>query len=204
LNYLAHVFLSGSDTELMIGNFIADAVRGKQILQFTEGIQKGILLHREIDAFTDVHDVVTETKNHLRPVYGKYAPVIADMYYDHFLAANFHDFSSKPLYTFTHEIYSVLQQHWEILPDRVKHFLPHMMQHNWLLSYAELRGINQALTGLSRRTTFVSGMETAAQELEKNYAIYEQEFRLFFPDLIAFTHNRIAGLSNQNPFQEVK
>src|SRR5688572_9191539 len=142
----------------MIGNFIADAVRGKQILQFSSGIQKGILLHREIDAFTDGHEIVAKTKNRLRPAYGKYAPVIADMFYDHFLAANFSKFSEIPLCTFTEKTYSVLQQHWEILPERVKYFLPHMMQHNWLMSYAEIRGINQALTGLSRRTTFISGM----------------------------------------------
>ncbi|MBK0403039.1 acyl carrier protein phosphodiesterase [Adhaeribacter sp. BT258] len=199
MNYLAHVFLSGPDTELMIGNFIADAVRGKQILQFSEGIRQGILLHREIDAFTDVNDVVAATKNRLRPEYGKYAPVIADMFYDHFLAANFEAFSPQPLSTFTAEKYSVLQQHWHILPERVKQFLPHMMQHNWLLSYAELKGINQALTGLSRRTTFHSGMETAALELEKNYELYAQEFRLFFPELIAFSQNRIAMIGNPKP-----
>jgi acyl carrier protein phosphodiesterase len=199
LNYLAHIFLSGPDTELMIGNFIADAVRGKQILQFSQGIQQGILLHREIDAFTDVNEVVAETKNRLRPEYGKYAPVIADMFYDHFLAANFEAFSQQPLRPFTHEKYSVLQQHWPILPERVKHFLPHMMQHNWLLSYAELPGINQALTGLSRRTTFVSGMETAARELEKNYELYAAEFSLFFPELIAFSQSRIAAIGNPKP-----
>jgi acyl carrier protein phosphodiesterase len=180
----------------MIGNFIADAVRGKQILQFSVGIQKGILLHREIDAFTDSHAIVSISKNRLRPAYGKYAPVIADMYYDHFLAANFNKFSEIPLRTFTKEIYTILQQHWEILPERVKYFLPHMMQHNWLLSYAEIRGINQALTGLSRRTTFTSGMETAAKELENNYAFYAHDFQLFFPELIAFSEKRIAGLSN--------
>ena len=182
----------------MIGNFIADAVRGKQILHFPEGIRKGILLHREIDAFTDAHSVVAETKNRLRPKYGKYAPVIADMYYDHFLAADFGKFADKPLNTFTAEIYSVLQQHWQILPERVQYFLPHMMQHNWLLSYARIGGIGQALTGLSQRTSFISGMETAAEELEHNYAFYAQNFYDFFPQLIAFSEKRIAGLSNPN------
>ncbi|MFC5270238.1 ACP phosphodiesterase [Adhaeribacter terreus] len=201
MNYLAHIFLSGPDTELMIGNFIADAVRGKQILQFSEGIQRGIVLHREIDAYTDMNNVVAETKNRLRPEFGKYAPVIADIYYDHFLAANFKAFSKQPLRTFTEEKYSVLQQNWQILPERVKQFLPHMMQHNWLLSYAELHGINQALTGLSRRTTFVSGMENAAQELKKHYELYDQEFRLFFPELIAFSQSRISDIGNPKPLQ---
>lgn len=196
MNYLAHVFLSGSDTELMIGNFIADAVRGKQILTFPENIKKGILLHREIDAFTDSHAIVAKSKDRLRPVYGKYAPVIADMYYDHFLAANFKAYSTKGLHTFTTEIYTILQEHWHLLPERVKYFLPHMMKHNWLLSYAEIQGIKQALTGLSKRTTFVSGMETAALELENNYPLYAAEFEQFFPELITFTQNWLTAFSN--------
>jgi acyl carrier protein phosphodiesterase len=196
LNYLAHVFLSGSDTELMIGNFIADAVRGKQILTFPEAIKKGILLHREIDAFTDSHAIVAKTKDRLRPEYGKYAPVIADMYYDHFLAANFSVYSSKDLHTFTDDIYTILQDHWHLLPERVKYFLPYMMKQNWLLSYAEINGIKQALTGLSKRTTFVSGMETAALELENNYQLYAAEFEQFFPELISFTQNWLKAFSN--------
>ncbi len=203
MNYLAHVFLSGSEPELMIGNFIADAVRGKQILQFSEGIQKGIFLHREIDRFTDTHPVVYQTKNRLRPQYGKYASVIADMYYDHFLAANFNIFSSLPLSTFTAQTYSVLEQNWSILPERVKVFLPHMKAHNWLLSYAQINGIKQALTGLSRRTTFVSGMETAAQELELNYELYAREFLDFMPELVAFSENWIAENSNPKPISGV-
>ena len=203
MNYLAHSFLSGNHTNLLIGNFIADAVRGKQILQFSEGIQQGILLHREIDYFTDVHPVVMQTKNRLRPQYGKYAPVIGDMFYDHFLAANFSSFSDISLNTFSTQTYSVLQQHWDILPERVRHFLPHMIRHNWLLSYAKLNGINQALTGLSRRTTFNSGMETAVLELEKNYNLYADEFLLFMPELIAFSNQWIAENSNPKPISGV-
>ncbi|HSI89705.1 MAG TPA: acyl carrier protein phosphodiesterase, partial [Adhaeribacter sp.] len=100
-------------------------------------------------------------------------------------------------------IYSVLQQHWEILPERVKYFLPYMMKQNWLLSYAEISGINQALTGLSNRTTFTSGMENAAVELEENYPLYARDFQIFFPELIAFSQQQIAALQNQNPPPQV-
>lgn len=203
MNYLAHVFLSGADPEIIVGNFIADAVRGKQVLEFPAGIQKGILLHRAIDHFTDFHAVVAETKNRLRPTYGKYASVIADMYYDHFLAAHFSEFSKEPLSTFTSQIYTVLQKHWNVLPERVKSFLPHMMQHNWMLGYAQLAGIERALTGLSRRATFNSGMETAAGELKQHYTLYEAEFRVFMPQLIAFSQQWLADHSNQNPVSGV-
>lgn len=203
MNYLAHAFLSGSETNLLIGNFIADAVRGKQMLQYSAGIQQGILLHREIDYFTDVHPVVAQTKNRLRPQYGKYAAVIADMFYDHFLAANFESFARLPLRTFTAQTYSVLQEHWPVLPERVKHFLPHMIKHNWLLAYAGLPGINGALTGLSKRAAFNSGMETAALELETNYQLYADEFLVFMPELIAFAQQWIAENANPKPLSGV-
>lgn len=187
MNYLAHTFLSGNDDELLIGNFIADGVRGKQAQAFSPGIIRGITLHRAIDAFTDTHPVVAETKNRLRTKYKKYAPVIADMYYDHFLASRFELYADVPLEIYTSEVYKLITSYQAILPARVQHLFAHMKQHNWLLSYAQLNGIGQALTGMSQRTTFNSGMETAVYELQENYTLYEQEFALFFPELVTYS-----------------
>ncbi|WP_242928091.1 ACP phosphodiesterase [Pontibacter vulgaris] len=186
MNFLAHVFLSGNDEELLLGNFIADSVKGKQAALYSEGVQKGIQLHRLIDAYTDTHPVVHQTKERLRYKYKKYAPVIADMYYDHFLASNFTDYSIEPLPVYTSRIYTLINTHFELLPPRIQRFFPHMMQHNWLLSYGEITGIAQALGGLSRRTSFESGMETAAVELQENYSLYAHDFRVFFPELVAY------------------
>ena len=186
MNYLAHVFLSGDNKELLLGNFIADAVKGKQMDLYAPGIIRGIRLHRLIDTYTDTHPIVSESKSRLRPVYKKYAPVIADLYYDHFLAKNFRNYSSIDLPVFTKDVYELIQQYYETLPDRVQHFFPYMMRQDWLNSYASIHGIGQALGGLSRRTTFESGMETAAEELLLNYEAYQQEFKAFFPELIAY------------------
>jgi acyl carrier protein phosphodiesterase len=186
LNYLAHIYLSGDDKDLLFGNFIADGVKGRQIVQYPEGVVRGILLHRQIDAFTDAHPVVRQSLVRLRGRYRKYAGVILDIFYDHFLAANFEAYSPVPLLPFTTGAYRVVMEREELLPERVKMFLPHMIAHNWLFHYAQLEGINRSLTGLSRRATFASGMETAAAELEVNYALYEAEFEAFFPELVSF------------------
>ena len=186
MNYLAHVFLSGDDKELLLGNFIADAVKGKQMDLYAPGVVKGIRLHRLIDAYTDTHPIVSKTKARLRPGYKKYSPVVADLYYDHFLAKNFHIYSTMDLPLFTKEVYALVQQYYETLPDRVQHFFPYMMRQDWLQSYATVEGIGQALSGMSRRTTFKSGMETAAIELQLNYKAYQQEFFAFFPELIDY------------------
>ena len=92
MNFLAHLFLSGEPGELMVGNFIADSVKGNAMNDFSEGIQKGIILHRAIDTFTDSHNEMQKSKERLRPRYKKYAPVITDIFYDHFLAVNWQDY----------------------------------------------------------------------------------------------------------------
>ncbi|RDV16334.1 DUF479 domain-containing protein [Pontibacter diazotrophicus] len=194
MNFLAHIYLSGEDEALLIGNFIADAVKGKQVDLYTPGIAKGIRLHRLIDHYTDTHPIVAESKARLRPKYRKFAPVIADMYYDHFLAANFERYAPKPLSAFAQEVYALIERHYELLPPRVQHLFPYMQQHNWLLSYARLEGIAQALTGMSRRAKFVSGMETAGVELQENYALYAAEFDAFFPELVQFVEETKISL----------
>ena len=196
MNYLAHAFLSGTNNELLVGNFIADSVRGSQLQHFPSWVAQGIVLHRQIDAFTDSHPVVQKSKERLRPKYRKYAGVITDIYYDHFLAANFNTFSPIKLPQYAQHVYDVVNRYEAILPERVNYFLPYMVKQNWLLSYAEITGIRKSLTGLSRRTTFISDMETAADELEENYSMYATEFFLFFPDLQAYVRDCLQALRN--------
>lgn len=186
MNFLAHIFLSGDEEELLVGNFIADAVKGKQVNQFSSGIARGIRLHRLIDSYTDTHPIVAESKARLRGSYRKYAPVVADMYYDHFLAANFEVYSKQPLLPYTQQKYAVIQRYERHLPTQVQQMFRYMRRDNWLHSYAELSGIGQALTGISRRASFASGMETAGEELQRNYTLYAAEFERFFPELMAY------------------
>ncbi|WP_066831106.1 ACP phosphodiesterase [Rufibacter ruber] len=196
MNYLAHLFLSGDDEDLRLGNFIADGVRGAKLLLYPERVQQGIRLHRLIDSFTDTHPIVAETKERLRPKYSKYAGVVADIFYDHFLAANFQAYSSISLAAFAEQAYALVLSRPELLPERVQGFLPYMVQQNWLVGYAQVAGAARALHGLSRRTTFVSGMETAGEELQVNYTFYQQEFERFFPELQAFVEKQITLIEN--------
>ncbi|RNI30542.1 acyl carrier protein phosphodiesterase [Rufibacter latericius] len=197
MNYLAHLFLSGNDEDLRLGNFIADSVRGAQILLYPSRVQQGIKLHRQIDAFTDSHPVVAQTKDRLRPKFRKYAGVVADVFYDHFLASGFLQYSSVPLNSFAAEAYHQILNRDDLLPERVQHFLPYMVNQNWLVSYAQITGITRALTGLSRRTTFESNMESAGEELEVNYPLYQQEFDRFFPELQEYVRQEILLISDR-------
>jgi acyl carrier protein phosphodiesterase len=189
LNYLAHLFLAGTDHEMILGNFIADHVKGSEILKYSENIRKGISMHRAIDTYTDQHPVVRQSIARLRADYHKYAGVVVDMYYDHFLSAHWDEYSPVDLPAFTKTRYDILNAFQPILPLRSARLLFFMEKQNWLLSYADFDGMQQAFNGMSRRTSFVSNMENAVVNLKSGYAEFESEFRQYFPDLQLFVQS---------------
>jgi acyl carrier protein phosphodiesterase len=187
MNFLAHLYLSGSDPKIKVGNFIADFVKGKNLHErFENRIAKGIELHREIDYFTDHHLVVQESKNRLRPKYRHYSGVIVDVFYDHLLAHHWAKYSYESLPDFVSHSYQLLLEHEPVLPEEAKGMMPYMIKGNWLLNYIEIDGIHRALSGMARRTPFVSRMEEASLDLKESYAEFESEFNLFFPELKEF------------------
>ena len=193
MNFLAHLFLAGPPAApdylgRLTGQFIADSVPGRRLETYPAAVQAGIRAHRAIDTFTDQHPVVRRSTARLRQAgTGKYAGVVADVFMDHFLAHNFVEFSPREgLAEFTQRVYAALASQEAVFPAAVQRFFPHLVQHNWLLHYAGLDGIGRALLGLSRRAAPGSGMDTATDELARNYAAYEADFREFFPELQAY------------------
>ncbi len=186
MNFLAHLYLSGDNPKVKIGNFIGDFVKGKNLTErFEKDIVKGIALHREIDWYTDTHPVVKQSKDRLRPKYRHYSGVITDIFYDHFLAKNWSKYSNMLLPDFAEECYTVIQQSESVLPEEAKYMLPYMVKGNWLVNYSRLEGIQRALSGMARRTRFESKMEESVSDLENNYGGFQNEFEIFFPDLVA-------------------
>lgn len=168
----------------MVGNFIGDFVKGRQALSvFESQIVKGIELHRSIDEFTDSHEVVQLSKNRLRPKYRHYAGVIVDIFYDHFLARNWEEFHKTILPDYADYCYQVIQKHEPILPSEVNYMMPYMIKGNWLMNYSRIEGIQRALSGMSRRTSFDSKMDESVLELESHYDDFKKEFFLFFAEL---------------------
>lgn len=188
MNFLAHLFLAGDSESLIIGNFIGDFVKGQLKDQFSPEINKGIMMHREIDYYTDNHPVVLESKIRLRSRYRHYSGVLVDMYYDHLLAVNWPNYSQVSLEHFTENKYALLMANMEILPEKVKFMLTHMINDNWLLNYRNMDGISRSLNGMASRTKFKSGLESGASDLIVNYSLFEKEFNTFFPELIEYVN----------------
>lgn len=195
MNYLAHLLLSGNDKELRIGNFIADSVRGKNFKRFPDRVAQGIVIHRNIDFFTDTHEIVKESKDLIRPVYGLWSGVIVDLYYDHFLAANWSEYHSTDLKTYTEGFYDDLKEYWDVLPSRIQRFYPVMVEHNWIYNYRTVEGMSHILYQMNKRTKGKSNMQNASTELIEHYDLLEAQFRLFFEELQAYSKELILGIS---------
>ena len=197
MNFLAHIYLSGDDNAITIGNFIADGIRGKDYKKFPKDIQTGIILHRHIDTFTDTHKIVRQSTKRLHKNYGHYSGVIVDILYDHFLAKNWKTYSNVPLAKYVGDFYDLLEDNFDILPTRVQKMMPYMIANNWLLSYASVDGISKVLEGMNRRTQNRSKMNLAVNELEEFYDAFEMEFTLFFAELIEYSKQELKRLHSQ-------
>lgn len=190
MNFLAHLYLSGDNEEVITGNFIADHVKGDSVMKYSASIQSGIRLHREIDAFTDSHPVFLKTRERLNGNYRKYAGVVADMFYDHFLSADWKTYSDESLEGFTERMHSIIIKRFPILPDKSQRYIAYMKKFNWFTGYGTFEGLGRALNGMAIRTPFKSGMENAVQDLKAHYHLYREEFQQFFPEIIDYTIQR--------------
>lgn len=186
MNYLAHSYLSYQKTDLIIGNFIADSIRGNQFEGLTDGIIEGIKLHRKIDVFTDTHPIYLTSKHRFSKDFDKYSGVLMDIIYDHYLAKNFEQYSTVQLQDHANSIYDLLKNNHIYLPEPAKRFYEYMTQRNILYHYSSLQGIETVLTHLSSRIRNRFELQLAIPILEKNYIEIEEEFFIFFDDLQAF------------------
>ena len=186
MNYLSHIYLSGDSEEIQLGNFIGDFVKGQQFRKYPVDVAKGIMLHRQIDSFTDSHGIVKECIAKLRPGFGKYSGIVVDIFLDHFLAVNWHRFSFEKLPAFTKRFHAVLLSNFFQLPTQVKMFLPFLIRNRRLQSYVSFEGIDKTLRIMVSRTSLPAETEFAMHILEDEYAFFNKAFNAFFPEMIHF------------------
>lgn len=194
MNYLAHAYLSFQNEEILVGNFIADFIKGKMMNSFHDGIRHGILLHREIDRYTDSYPLVKAAQTYLRPKFGHYSTVITDIFFDYFLATNWNMYSDQPLEEFIQDTFRILDLHESSFPPRFAKMYYWMKRDNWLLKYREVDGIRASLTGLSKRTRFNSKMESAHLSLIEREDEFELIFFAFFKDLETFAQRKLQEI----------
>jgi|SRR5690554_4162249 len=196
MNFLAHIYLSGDDDLIKIGNFMADGIRGKDYENFSDGLKTGILLHRFIDSYTDSHTIFRQSTKKLHANYSHYSGVLVDMFYDHFLAKNWANYSDVPLRDYVQDFYSLLQANHNLLTDKVKRLVPYMIEGNWLYNYQFLDEFEVILSQMDYRTKNKSRMRYAIKDLQLHYLEFEKEFTLFFEEIQIASQQKLIELQS--------
>ena len=186
MNFLAHIYLSGDVDEVKIGNFIGDYVKGSAFHIYPENIKKGILLHRFIDSFTDKSTHTIDAKQLFAPKYRKYAGIVIDIIYDHYLASNWDKYSFTPLEEYIDDFHNLLVRSNEMLPKEVQEFIPRLIKNKRLYSYREIGGVWSVLKTMPKYTSLPDHTDFAIETLKNNYEFLKHNFFLFFSDIIYY------------------
>lgn len=186
MNFLAHIYLSGNNDDVKIGNFIGDYIKGSAFHIYPEKIKQGILLHRFIDSFTDKNTYTIDAKQLFAPKYRKYAGIVIDIIYDHFLATNWNRYSYIELREFIDQFHNLLLKSNDMLPKEVQEFVPKLIKNDRIYSYKDIDGIRSVLSTMAIYTSLPDHSNFAIQVLENNYEFLKQNFLLFFSDIIYY------------------
>ena len=183
MNYLGHLYVSGDTPLVIVGNFMADAIKGRDLSQYHPDVERGIRMHRAIDSFTDKHPLQQEGRARVRHYAGRYSGVVMDMFYDHLLAKDPHWWVREPLSDFVQRMYTLLPQHVDLMTERTQHLLHYMVSRDWLNKYRTIEGIGAAISGLARRVPKGDSMIGVEHILEEHFDLFNEEFRSFLPEL---------------------
>ena len=177
MNFLAHIYLSGENPEIKLGNFMADAIKGNNFNKYNQKVQIGIKLHRAIDSYTDAHPIFRQSTRRLQgKQFGHYSGVIVDIFYDHFLALNWNDYHHQSLLKYAQDFYKLLESKKQLTPVRTQRIIPYMIEQNWLVQYQSLESLDKILRQMNRRTKGRSNMDQASLELRQYYSEFAEEF----------------------------
>lgn len=198
MNFLAHLCLSGDDSEIRIGNYIADSVKGKKYNNYSRGVRFGILLHRKIDTFTDNHIIVKKIVEKFRPAYGKFSGAVIDMLFDHFLAKNWNKYSSKTLTDYSKEVYQSIEENFDILPEKIQYFSKFFIKRDRLNCYADLDCFEDVLLKMGIHTSLPEKSKEGMKIIKENYDEFQSDFDTFFSDILAYVQV-LMKLRNEEP-----
>ncbi|MDS0525524.1 ACP phosphodiesterase [Clostridium sp. SHJSY1] len=189
MNYLAHIYLAEDNKENMLGNFLGDFVNKSLENKFDDSIKRGIFMHRKLDTFTDSHEDFIRSRSRISSVNRRLAGVLIDIFYDHYLAKNWNEYSSISLEEYADNFYRIFKEYPYFLPEKLTKRMPFIIEENWLLSYRELSGIERTVDRISKivsntRHPLVNPMD----ELINNYESFEDDFKCFFPHVIKYAN----------------
>jgi len=192
MNFLAHLLLAENSDASRIGNLLGDFARGsidELAKTYPPELVRGIRMHRAVDSYTDSHQIFKRARNLLAAERRRFAGIIVDIFFDHYLSCHWLDYCDQPLDRFIREVYHTIDAHPEWRTERFARIYPSMKQENWLMAYSSLEGIALTLKRVSTRSHRVTKIAEGTQDLHENYQEFERCFRDFMPDLQTYVEH---------------
>lgn len=184
MNFLAHLALSHFSADLQVGNFLGDFVRGRrQLAAYPPGVIRGVELHRAIDRATDDHPAVRQLTGRLRPRHGRYAGVVSDVAFDHFLHRDWSRLGPAPFGAFCHTTYATLAAARDLMPPRVAGYVACMVSDDWLGLYTTPAGMARVFARLRPRLSRPELLDGVNDTLREEAAAFRHALRELYPAL---------------------
>ncbi len=197
MNFLAHIYLSGSNDEIRLGNFIGDYVKGSDYNKYSPLVKAGIILHRKIDYYTDTHEIVRYHKSLFYGKYHKYSGIVIDILYDHFLSTQWNKFSNQNFDEYIANIYQWIEESTHLLPDEMQKIIPSLVKHQWLKAYTTLEGLESVLIGMSKGTSLPAEHHYALFIIRKHYHEFKNDFLNYFTDLETYVQMLLVEIEEK-------
>jgi len=185
MNWLAHLYLSKPDAEFRVGNLLPDLTSAAQLAFLPEPYQKGIRCHRQIDLFTDSHPLVRSCVRRFAPPYRRFGSILTDVYFDHFLARHWPEYSRVPLPDFIREIYRDIETCSSVIPTEANQRLQRMREEDWLGRYHHIAGVAEILGRIGRRFRRPLDLTDSLPIFQEHETAFLDDFQSFFPELMA-------------------
>ena len=199
MNYLAHVFLSGQNDEILFGNLLEDFMHGRveheRNNHLAVNIKNGIRLHRRIDSITDTHGLVKSCKRVFEPEFGRYASIVTDVLFDHFLIKNWEVFTNEDFSAFRQRTYHSLASFQHLMPEGLSKLVKSMTTHDWLKAYEFDEGLEKAFIGLNNKIKSGPDLLPSISVMHENYEFLNKQFLSFFDILNTYSINYIKSTS---------
>ena len=194
MNYLGHLVLSGNDSEILFGNFIADEIKGNSYIKWPVNIQKGILLHRHIDNFTDNNHQYLLGKRRFYEKFPKIGGIVNDILYDHLLWKYELKNQTLQLNQKVIRFYKILDDFTDKMPEKINHLYRYMRRDDWLNNYQHEEGIRKILKNMGKRINYSKNLALCFEIYKNSSLDFEKEFELFYKEIKEKTSSFLCKL----------
>lgn len=194
MNFLAHFHLAWPDASVMAGSLEGEYYKGR--LDNTEHpLAIGIQHHRAVDAYTDTHPTVLALKDLFPKRLRRFAGILIDLSFDHYLSLYWDDFSDTPLTEFREAVHTALASAQPHLGERATAMHRRLVEHELLTLYHQWETVPRAARNIGQRFQRENPFIEIDADLHALRPVLEQGFLAFYPELVVHSRDTLTQLS---------